>query len=235
MRACIFDLDHTLVHSSLDLKAMALDMRALIERASCPLPRRPERYRVGELVAHCQREAPELLSRVWAVALEHEERALADATVEPDALAAVVGARTLGFVTALWTNNARSCTAHVLERFALASHLDVVVTRDEMAALKPDPAGFGVIRARFPALEAAVVVGDSWVDGVAASAAGIPFIAYRADSDELARRAVIPVARITRLSELLPLLASHSSASACRMPSPDSGRTTAGVPSERPI
>jgi phosphoglycolate phosphatase len=208
MRACVFDLDHTLVHSSLDLAAMALDMRALIERECGPLPARGERYRVGELIAHCQTSAPELTPRVWEVALEHEERALVDATVESDALEAVAGARALGFVTALWTNNARSCTALVLDRFGLAPHFDIVVTRDEMAALKPDPAGFGVIRGRFPALRAAVVVGDSWVDGVAAGAAGAPFIAYRADPDELARRAVIPVARITRLRELLPLLAS---------------------------
>jgi phosphoglycolate phosphatase len=206
MRACIFDLDHTLVHSSLDLRAMALDMRALIERECGPLPQRRERYRVGELIAHCQTAAVELIPRLWAVALEHEERALADATVEPDALEAVAGSRARGFVTALWTNNARSCTAHVLDRFALSAHLDIVVTRDEMAALKPDPAGFDVIRGRFPALQAAVVVGDSWVDGVAADAARIPFIAYRADADELARRAVIPIARITRLRELLPLL-----------------------------
>jgi phosphoglycolate phosphatase len=206
MRACIFDLDHTLVHSSLDLVAMALDMRAVIEGTCGPLPQRPERYRVGELIAHCQTMAPELTSRMWAVALEHEERALADATVEPDALPTLAGARALGFVTALWTNNARSCTAHVLQQFALDSYLDVVVTRDEMTALKPDPAGFSVIRGRIPALQAAVVVGDSWVDGMAAGAAGIPFIAYRADAGELARRAISPVASIMQLRELMPLL-----------------------------
>ena len=50
MRLCIFDLDHTLVASSLDLAAMAVDMRTLIERELGPLPERPERYRVGERV-----------------------------------------------------------------------------------------------------------------------------------------------------------------------------------------
>jgi hypothetical protein len=42
---------------------------------------------------------------------------------------------------------------------------------------------------------------------VAAGAVGVPFIAYRADAAELARRAVTPIAYITRLRELLPLLA----------------------------
>ena len=34
MRLCVFDLDHTLVQTPLDLAAMALDMRATLERAA---------------------------------------------------------------------------------------------------------------------------------------------------------------------------------------------------------
>ncbi len=207
MRLCIFDLDHTLVHSSLDLAAMAVDMRALIERELGPLPPRPERYRVGELIAHCQRRAPELEPRVWAVALDHEQRALGNAALEPGALETLTGARALGFATAVWTNNARACTIHVLDQFALTPHFDLVITRDEAGRLKPDPEGFRVIRERLPGLAAAVVVGDSWVDGLAARGAGVPFIAYRADEAELARRGVTPRARIDALPDLLRVLA----------------------------
>ncbi|TLZ15757.1 MAG: HAD family hydrolase [Gammaproteobacteria bacterium] len=206
VRLCIFDLDHTLVSSSLDLAAMAVDMRTLIERELGPLPERPERYRVGELIAHCQRAAPALEPRVWALALAHEQRALADAALEPGALEAVTGARARGFATAVWTNNARVCTVHVLEQLALAPHFDLVITRDDFRRLKPDPDGFRVIRERLPRLTEAVVVGDSWVDGLAARAAGLPFIAYRADERELARHGVVPRARLTALSDLPPLL-----------------------------
>jgi phosphoglycolate phosphatase len=205
VRLCIFDLDHTLVYSSLDLTAMALDMRAFIEREAGPLPARPERYRVGELIAHCRREAPALEPRVWAIALDHEQRALADAALEPGALDAVAGMRARGFATAVWTNNARACTVHVLDRFGLMPHLDLVVTRDEAGKLKPDPEGFRVIRERLPRLTYAVVVGDSWVDGLAAREAGLPFIAYRADDAELARWGVAPQARIAALPDLLDL------------------------------
>lgn len=207
VRLCIFDLDHTLIRSSLDLAAMAGDMRALIERGRGPLPPRPERYRVVELITHCQTTAPQLERAVWAVALAHEERALADAAPEPGAFEAVIGARRLGFATAVWTNNARAATVHVLERFALLPHFDLVVTRDEMQKLKPDPDGFRVIRARFSHLRAAVLVGDSWVDGVAARAAGVPFIAYRADAAELTRHGLAPRARIAALPDLVSILA----------------------------
>jgi phosphoglycolate phosphatase len=206
VRLCVFDLDHTLIRSSLDLAAMAWDMRVLIERELGPLPPRPERYRVVELITHCQTRAPELEPRVWAVALAHEERALADASLEPGAREAVTGTRELGFATAVWTNNARAATAHVLERFTLLSHFDLVVTRDEMRKLKPDPDGFRVIRTRFADLRDAVVVGDSWVDGAAARAAGVPFVAYRTDATELARHGLVPRATIGALPDLLRVL-----------------------------
>src|SRR2546428_290540 len=89
---CVFDLDHTLIQTPLDLAAMAVDMRALIEAASGPLPARHERYRVGELIAYCRSQAPALESAAWDLALDHERRAMEVATLESGALAALGGA-----------------------------------------------------------------------------------------------------------------------------------------------
>jgi phosphoglycolate phosphatase len=202
VRLCVFDLDHTLVNSPLDLAAMALEMRALIERHCGPLPARPERYRVGELIRHCAASAPALSAPVWAIALEHERRAVERAWLEPGALDALAGARAEGFATALWTNNAREVTHVALERFGLAAHLDLVVTRDEMREMKPDPDGFRVIARHFGPPRDAVVVGDSWVDGLAAAEAGVPFVAYRPKEADLERWKVTPVARLTDLAAL---------------------------------
>lgn len=209
VRVCVFDLDHTLIRSPLDLAAMAVDMRALLEAACGPLPPRPDRYRVGELVAWCQRHAPGLEPRVWEIALEHERRALADAALEPGALEAVRGARGAGFRTAIWTNNAREVSLAVLERFALAPELDLVVSRDEMARLKPDPSGWTLIAEHFGAVGDAVVIGDSWVDGLAAAGAGVPFVAYRASQADLDRWKVTPIARLDDLATLPGWLAAY--------------------------
>ena len=207
VRVCVFDLDHTLVHTPLDLAAMALDMRARLELRSGVLPARDERYRVGELLARCRRDAPALEGELWDIALDHERRAMRLASVAPGARDAILGARGAGYATAVWTNNARAVTVEALERFALADMLDLIVTRDDMRALKPDPDGWRVIAERFAPVDAAVVVGDSWVDGVAAAAAGIPFVAYRADPDSLARWAVVPVAHLADLAVLPASLA----------------------------
>jgi phosphoglycolate phosphatase len=202
VRLCVFDLDHTLVRTPLDLAAMALDMRATLERRCGPLPPRRERYRVGELIHWCQANAPHVEKPLWDIALDHERRAMAIAGLEPGARDAIEGARTVGFATAVWTNNAREITATALDRFGLLGVLDLVVTRDEMRALKPDPDGWRVITEHFGAQRDAVVVGDSWVDGVAAAAAGIPFVAYRANDTDLERWNITPIARITDLAAL---------------------------------
>ena len=186
---CVFDLDHTLIQTPLDLAAMAVDMRALIEGSSGPLPRRDERYRVGELIAYCRAQAPALEAPVWDVALDHERRAMEVAALE--------------------------LTMPALERLGLTGELDLVVTRDDMRALKPDPNGWRVIADHFrlassPATPRkrfgphdAVVVGDSWVDGVAAAAAGVAFVAYRARQADLDRWRVTPIAHLADLA-LLP-------------------------------
>src|SRR3989454_10431102 len=185
---------------------MALDMRKLIEGEHGPLPPRKDRYRVGELIAHCQMHAPALEAAVWEVALDHERRAMEVAALEPGALAAVAGARRRGFGTAIWTNNARELTLPALARLGLAGELDLVVTRDDMRALKPDPDGWRVISEHFNgrlSAHDAVVVGDSWVDGLAAAAVGVPFVAYRVRPEELERWRVAPVAHLSYLA-LLP-------------------------------
>jgi phosphoglycolate phosphatase len=202
VRLCVFDLDHTLVRTPLDLAAMARDMRRALERRCGPLPARPERYRVGELIHWCQAHAPVMEPALWEIALDHERRAMVIATLESGAREAVEGARAAGFTTAVWTNNAREVTAGALERFALAGVLDLVVTRDEMRALKPDPDGWRVIVGRFGRVRDAVVVGDSWVDGVAAQAAGVPFVAYRPREADLERWKITPVARLDDLAAL---------------------------------
>ena len=200
---------------------MALDMRAHLESRRGPLPARPDRYRVGELIALVQQEAPDLEESLWAIALAHEWRALGAATLEPGAVEAVLGARAAGFQTALWTNNARDIALQALARFGLDALLDVTVTRDDMRQMKPSPDGWAVIAERAAALASieangvphAFVVGDSWVDGVAAQAAGVPFIAYRTNPADLERWKVTPVAHLAHLSELPALLAA--------LPAPD--------------
>ena len=206
----MFDLDHTLVNSPLDLAAKALDIRAMFERACGPLPPREDRYRVGEMIEHCRAVSADLEAEAWRIALDHERRAVDHAWLEPGALEALLGARAAGCQVALWTNNAREVTDRALGRFGLPPHFDLIVTRAEMVGLKPAPDGWTVIARHFGVPEReAVVVGDSWVDGLAADKAGVPFIAYRAKAPDLERWNIRPVAHLTELAALPAWLAAR--------------------------
>lgn len=204
---CVFDLDHTLINSPLDLRAVGREMERLIRAFGVTLPQRELRWTGAELLAVVRREAPALEAEVLAIPVAHERRAMELAELVPHAMEAVTALRDLGYAIAVWTNNDRVVADYVLGRFGLLPHLDLVVTRDDVRALKPDPDGLRVIRARWPDAEHVVVVGDSWVDGAAAQAGGVPFIAYRPDHDELARRGVTATAVIASLLDLPAALA----------------------------
>ena len=204
---CVFDLDHTLVDSPLDLRAVGREMETLIRARGVSLPARELRWSGAELLAVVRREVPTLETEVMAIPVAHERRAMEAAVLIPHAVEAVAAMRALGYATAIWTNNDRVVADFVLARFGLLAHLDLVVTRDDVVQLKPDPDGLRVVRARWPEASHIVVVGDSWVDGAAAQAGGVPFIAYRADHAELARRGVTATASISSLLDLPAALA----------------------------
>jgi len=170
------------------------------------LPVRAERWSGAELFDLVRREAPHLEAPLLAIPVAHERRAMELASLEPFAVEVVAGLKAAGFATAIWTNNDRVVADFVLARFGLVPHLDLVVTRDEMRRLKPDPDGLRVVRERWPDAARIVVVGDSWVDGAAAQAGGVPFVAYRGDKAELARRGVVPSADIASLLDLSAVL-----------------------------
>ncbi len=206
---CAFDLDHTLVRSPLDLRAMRADIRALAAGHGISLAEASGRWTVAQTIAAIREAAPDLEPLCWAIALDHETRALESAECEPGALDAIqaLGAAQVGL--AVWTNNARPTADAALERCGLRAFFPTLITRDE-AALKPDPDGLRLLRAAYP--ERPIwVVGDSWVDGAAAQAGGVPFIGYGTDPEELRRREVVARLIIHDLRALPSCLARLSS------------------------
>jgi len=182
-------------------------MEAFVRTRGVRVPERALRWSGAELFDLVRREAAHLEAELLAIPVAHERRAMADATLVPFAREAVTAMKELGFATAIWTNNDRVVADFVLARFDLLPHLDLIVTRDEMRRLKPDPDGLRVVRERWPDADQIVVVGDSWVDGAAALAGGVPFIAYRPDRAEMEQRGVVIAAEIHSLLDLPAALA----------------------------
>jgi phosphoglycolate phosphatase len=196
----VFDLDHTLVRSPLDLGRLKVEIRALVEADGLPLPEPTRTWTIGQIIEAATQHRPALGEACWALCTTHEEDAVPHAVPEPGAREALTALRAAGYPLAVWTNNTGSIARRALERCDLGAFFTVRVTRDE-APLKPDPAGLRLLEAEFP--ERRIwVIGDSWVDGAAAQAGGAAFIAYGADPAELARRGVAPRTVLRDLRQL---------------------------------
>jgi len=80
---CVFDLDHTLVSSPLDLIAAAREMEAFVRGNGVVLPAREHRWSAAELYDLVRREAAHLEADAIAIPVAHERRAMEHATLEP--------------------------------------------------------------------------------------------------------------------------------------------------------
>ncbi len=88
---------------------------------------------------------------------------------------------------AVCTNRSTSMDT-VLDAFGLAPYFGCVMTAAKVANPKPHPEPLLKVLAHYGiAPDDALFVGDSEVDRRAAAAAGVPFVAYKADMDALAR------------------------------------------------
>jgi phosphoglycolate phosphatase len=181
--AVLFDLDGTLLHTSLDISAAA--NAALAE---CALPAIADRVvesfigrGIEALVKRCfahlglaQEGAG--FEAFHAAFMRHYERLNGRvATAYPGVIAGLEAMRAAGLKLGVCTNKSAAFTRPLLERTGLAGYFSVVVNGDTLPRKKPEPdmllhaaAQWGVAPARM------LMIGDSRNDAAAARAAGCP-------------------------------------------------------------
>ncbi len=209
----VFDLDNTLVHSRIDFLAIR---RAVIGRlvavgALSEPPADPRVHAIPEWLSIAERFDPALGADLWQVVAAYEREGMVHGTVEPDARQTLDTLKAAGYRLAVLTNNSiESCEA-ALEQFDLRAPFDLVLGRGVVRGLKPS--GEGVAQAH-AALGGGptTVVGDSYIDGLAAERAGVGarFIAFRPNLADLTARGVHPWATVQHLADLPPLLADRA-------------------------
>ena len=205
----VFDLDNTLVHSKIDFLGIR---RAVIDRllavgALAEPPADPRARAIPEWLAVAEAFDPALGAELWHVVAAFEREGMVHGTVEADARQTLDTLRTASYRLAVLTNNSVEAAEAALEQFDLRAPFDLVLGRGVVQGLKPG--GEGVAQAH-AALGGGptTVVGDSYIDGLAAERAGVAarFVAFRPNAADLAARGVHPWAVIQDLAELPPLL-----------------------------
>jgi phosphoglycolate phosphatase len=208
--AIVFDLDNTLVHSRIDFPAMRRRIIEVIGAAQLPLPAESElaSLAVAEIIhLAVQPNAPtDVVSAIWKTVTDEETKGMELASIEDDAIETLLALKAEGVALALLTNNARAAALAALDRFDLLDPFDLILARDDVAALKPSPAGLQLAAGRLAPLGPIAMVGDATIDGMAANRAGIPFIAFRPREADMDRRGIRRWATIQSLAEVRLLL-----------------------------
>jgi phosphoglycolate phosphatase len=205
----IFDLDNTLVHSRIDFRGLREQLIATLRAVGATvepdevLARRPIPHLVLIGEEHDRTRGASITAGMWQTILEYESAGMAVATIEDGAGEVLARLRTLGHPLSVLTNNAREATLASLEQFSLRAYFDLVVTRDDVPALKPAPDGVRHAMDAFAdRTRAALVIGDSWIDGAAARDAGAAFLAFQPRPNDLESRGIQPAAIAQRLQDL---------------------------------
>jgi phosphoglycolate phosphatase len=213
--AIVFDLDNTVVHSRIDFAGIRRDLGTLLLDSGVVdepiVTQGPTRKSIGQIIelaeAHDQLVGGRLAERMWAIVVEYELAGMRVATVEPDAGPTLAALRSRGHALGILTNNARASALEALEKFDLLDRLDLVLGREDVPAMKPSPSGLLVAREHFDGAPGGLwMVGDSYLDGLAATGAECPFVAFRPRPGDLEERGIAPVAVIAQLGELVQML-----------------------------
>ena len=170
-------------------------------------PANPRVRSIPEWLDLAEAFEPALAAELWLEVDRFEREGMLDGSVEASTRPVLDRLRQAGLRLAVLTNNSLPSAAAALERFDLRAPFELVLARAVVPALKPDGAGVALAHDRLGG-EPVFVIGDSYIDGLAAQRAGVGarFVAFRADLADLAQRGVGWWASITDLAALPDLL-----------------------------
>lgn len=180
MRAVIFDLDGTLVHSLPDIHVAAGRMLADLGRAPLGLDVVAGYVGrgVGHLVACCLAATGGAEARGLGLFQQHYAAVPSRLTRPyPGVVAALEALAAAGHPMGICTNKPEALARRILDDLDLARFFGAVVGGDSLPVMKPDPAP---LRACLGALGGGpmLFVGDSETDAATAVAAAVPFALY---------------------------------------------------------
>jgi len=214
VKAVMFDLDGTLIHTAPEIAAA---INAMLADLNLPaLPTKQIQAYIGEgaqtlirrSVSASKAADDALLERAQALFFEHYAKTVIMSKPYPKVLEGLEGLKQKGLRLACVTNKPERFSLPLLEASGLLPYFELVVAGDTLAKKKPDSIQLHYICAEFSVLEAeAMLVGDSLIDVQAAHAAGcyIVTVPYGYNHGSPIDEAMVD-ASINDLTDLLALI-----------------------------
>lgn len=176
----IFDFDDTIVHTGIDY--MGLKKQIVKHLKSNGYSSLLDSVTPPSIAKYLEviKEKEGVQSRLYQELMEEVElfevQGVENATMDPsyNKLFHDLGKN---FKLALLTNNSKKSVVKLMNRFNLSHYFDLIITRDDIPIMKPNPAGLQKILNHFDmSPKEAIFIGDSYIDMLASQAADIQFI-----------------------------------------------------------
>ena len=190
LEAVIFDLDGTLASFNLDYKTMRAEVRSYLQRKGVPASVLSTRESIFEMLKKAEiyfkntsksdEVFVEIQKQALAIAEKFELEAASCTSLLPGANETLKALKHMNLKVGLCTINSQKAANYILQRFQIAGFFDVVVPRNMVRYVKPNPEHFESALKMLGTLpESTLIVGDNGVDMQSAKelktiAVGIP-------------------------------------------------------------
>ncbi len=187
LRAIIFDLDETLIHSKTNYHKMKSEILGFLESMDIPLEYFSNQMLNFQIMDIAQRElrtkglsedkVDTILSMVEKIMDKVELETLNKATMIRGANSVLEGLKMMGLKIGIVTNSCREYAEKVLRNLGLDHSIDAIAARDDVGKTKPNAEhAFYILRLLGVAPEETLFIGDHWLDSECARRAGLRFI-----------------------------------------------------------
>jgi len=174
IKTVIFDIDGTLLNFTLDYKTSRAEVIQYLIKQGFPQSLFSIKENIFEMLKKAEtymknngeeNKARTVRKGVFSIAERHEMEAANTTHMMPGVLETLKTLKNMGLQMAVFTMNGEKSTNHIMQSFRLKQFFDAIITREDVSAVKPDPAHLeAVISALSTKPEEAIVVGDSTLD-----------------------------------------------------------------------
>lgn len=179
VKAVMFDLDGTLIHTAPEIAAAINYMLADLALPTLQLQQiqgyigEGAQMLIKRSIASAEDDSAEMFEQAQALFFAHYARTVKQSQPYHGVREGLAALKQKGLRLACVTNKPEKFTLPLLQASGLMPFFEIVVAGDTLAKKKPDPIQLQYICAEFKVLEAeAMLVGDSQTDVQAAHAAG---------------------------------------------------------------
>lgn len=211
IQGIIFDMDNTLLSSRIDFTAMKRETyEYLIQHNIIHKELDLSVHTTSTLIIEAENSGnmtTDQKQQLWEIPTKLEVIGMQGAKLEPGVPQLLEQLKNTYKLT-IYTNNSVEAARSALSEHQISHYFDHVVGREMVESMKPAPDGFNYILNQYDDLQAEhwISVGDSWIDGKGSILAGIKFIAYRGDIQQMNDMGVNPYAEINDIRDIIQYL-----------------------------